>query len=50
MSILGRGRLATLRDLHTEMPKHTVAYIITCLETIKYSTHKGIVPVNVAVH
>jgi hypothetical protein len=52
MSKLGHGRLATLHDLHTVMPKHAVAYIDThtCLELNKYNTHKGIVPVHKAVH
>ena len=50
MSSLGHGRLATLHDLHTEMPKHTVAYIITCLEINKYKSHKGMVPVHLAMH
>jgi hypothetical protein len=40
MSEIGHGRLATLRDLHTVMPKHAVAYIITCLEINKYITSK----------
>ena len=39
MSTLGHGRLATLHDLHTVMPKHAVTYIITCLE-INRSTKK----------
>jgi hypothetical protein len=50
MSPLGHGRLATLHDLHTEMPKHTVAYIITCLEINKYKSHKDMVPVHLATH
>ena len=40
MSEIGHGRLATLRDLHTVMPKHAVAYIITCLEINKYISSK----------
>ena len=48
MSEIGHGRLATLRDLHTVMPKHAVAYIITCLE-INRSTMKK-VRVYEAVH
>ena len=50
MSPLGHGRLATLHDLHTEIPKHTVAYIIACLEINKYRTHKGTVSVHIAMH
>ena len=50
MSPLGHGRLATLHDLHTEMPKHTVAYIITCLEINKYKSHKDMLPVHLAMH
>ena len=42
MSTLGHGRLATLHDLHTVMPKHAVAYINTCLEINKYVPIKGI--------
>ena len=40
MSEIGHGRLATLRDLHTVMSKHAVAYIITCLEINKYISSK----------
>jgi hypothetical protein len=50
MSEIGHGRLATLRDLHTVMPKHAVAYIITCLEINKYVTPKGMLHVHIAVH
>jgi hypothetical protein len=32
MSKLGHGRLATLHDLDTVMPKHAVAYVNTRLE------------------
>ena len=42
MSTLGHGRLVTLHDLHTVMPKHAVAYINTCLEINKYVPIKGI--------
>ena len=35
MSKLGHGRLATLHDLDTVMPKHAVTYIITCLEIVE---------------
>ncbi len=50
MSEIGHGRLATLRDLHTVMPKHAVAYIITSLEINKYITHKGMLQIHIAVH
>ena len=37
MSKLGHGRLATLHDLDTVMPKHAVTYVITRLEKqVKY--------------
>ena len=50
MSEIGHGRLATLRDLHTVMPKHAVAYIITCLEVNKCITWNGMLRVHMAVH
>ncbi len=50
MSEIGHGRLATLRDLHTVMPKRATAYIITSLEINNYITHKGMLPVHIAMH
>ncbi len=42
MSKLGHGRLATLHDLDTVMPKHAVTYVITRLEKqVKYYISTG---------